>query len=115
VPQDEEDSAPNASHVPVEPPLQQPLGQVVASHEQVPVPVSHTPFAQTLHAAPPAPHCEADSDAYATHVPAAEQQPPGHELASHTHVPVVVLHSWPAPHAPQATPAAPHWLDVSVA
>jgi hypothetical protein len=62
VPHEDVDSDPNGSHVPVEPPLQQPLGHVVASHAQVPLPVSHTPFAQTLHAAPLAPHCEADCD-----------------------------------------------------
>jgi hypothetical protein len=36
------------------------------------------------------------------------QHPVAHEVASHTHVPVVVLHSWPDGHAPHAAPAAPH-------
>jgi len=44
------------------PPLQQPPGQVWASQEQVPFVVSQTPFAQEVQAAPPAPHCDADSE-----------------------------------------------------
>jgi hypothetical protein len=43
--------------------LQQPPGQVCASQEQVPLVVSQTPFAQEAQAAPPAPHCDADSEA----------------------------------------------------
>ena len=42
------------------------------------------------------------------------QHPFGHDVASHTHAPVVVLHSRPVPHAAQATPPAPQdmsfWL-----
>jgi hypothetical protein len=41
------------------------------------------------------------------------QQPPGHEAASHTHWPVVVLQACPELHEPQATPPAPHSLDDS--
>ena len=48
--------------MPVAPPLvQQPLGHVVASHEHVPLEVSHSPFAHAAQAAPPVPHCDADS------------------------------------------------------
>jgi hypothetical protein len=55
---------------------------------------------------PPLPHAATVSDV--THCPAALQQPPGHEFASQTHVPVVGLHSWPDGHAAHATPFAPH-------
>ncbi len=51
-----------ASHVPVAPPLQQPLGHVSASQAQVPVLVSHSPLVQAEHAAPPVPHCELPCD-----------------------------------------------------
>jgi len=35
------------------------------------------------------------------------QQPFGQELASHTHVPLAALHSWPAPHATQVEAPKP--------
>jgi hypothetical protein len=41
------------------------------------------------------------------------QQPAGHETESHTHCPVVALHSWPAAHAPQAAPPVPHDIAFS--
>ena len=72
--------------------MQQPAGHVVASQEQVPFVVSQTPFEHDLQAAPPVPHCDEDSDEYATHV-VPLQQPLGHEVASHTHWPVLLLHS----------------------
>lgn len=59
-PHEPDDSDAYASHVPAVPPLQQPPGHVTPSHEQVPVPVSQRPFAQTAHAAPAAPHSLAD-------------------------------------------------------
>ena len=62
-----------------------------------------------MHAAPPAPHCEGDSEEKGTHV-LPLQQPLGHELALQTHWPVVVLHVWPALQAPHAAPAAPQEL-----
>jgi hypothetical protein len=37
------------------------------------------------------------------------QHPPGHDVASHAHVPLVVEHSWPVAQAAHADPAAPHW------
>ncbi len=43
------------------------------------------------------------------------QQPLEHEVAVQTHCPVVVLHCWPAAHAAQAAPLAPHELFVSEA
>jgi hypothetical protein len=36
------------------------------------------------------------------------QQPLGHDVASQTHCPVLVLHSWPAEHAAHAAPPDPH-------
>jgi hypothetical protein len=36
------------------------------------------------------------------------QQPLGHEVASHTQTPVVVLHSWPWSQGEHAAPAVPH-------
>jgi len=62
LPHEPSDSAAYASHVPLVPPLQQPFGHVVESHEHIPELVSHSPFAQDAHAAPPAPHWDADSD-----------------------------------------------------
>ncbi len=63
VPHEALDCETNASHVPPVPPLQQPFGQVLASHEQVPLAVSQTLFAQAVQAAPPVPHWEPDCDA----------------------------------------------------
>jgi hypothetical protein len=92
------------------PPLQQPLGQVWASHEHVPLVVSQTPFAQLAQSAPPAPHLAADSEAYAMHTPLSEavQHPPAQDVASQTQVPLDLLHSWPALQVPQAAPPVPH-------
>ena len=36
------------------------------------------------------------------------QHPPGHEVASHTHCPLLWSHSWPEPHAAQLAPPVPH-------
>jgi hypothetical protein len=87
--------------------LQQPFGQVLESHAQRPLLVSQRPLPHAAQVTPPVPHCAADCAAKATHVLPA-QQPVGHDAASHTQTPVVVLHSWPAPHAAQAAPARPH-------
>jgi hypothetical protein len=62
VPHDPFDSEAYASHVPPVPPTQQPFGQVLASHEQMPLVVSQRPLGQAAHAAPPLPHCDADSE-----------------------------------------------------
>ncbi len=56
VPQEALVSDAYASHAPVE--VQQPFGQVFASHEHVPFVVSQRPFEQDVHAAPPVPHCD---------------------------------------------------------
>lgn len=57
--------------------------------------------------APPVPHSEADCEPCCTQL-CPLQQPMGHELALHTHWPVAVSHSWPAAHATQTAPPAPH-------
>jgi hypothetical protein len=59
--------------------------------------------------APPVPHDVFDSPAYASHVPLAPplQQPFGHDVASHTHVPFDLLHLLPLPHGPHVAPPAP--------
>ena len=75
-----------ASHEPLVPPLQQPLGHVFASHVQVPFVVSQSVLPHEVHAAPPVPHCVPFSLAYGTHT-LPLQQPFGHEFASHLHAP----------------------------
>jgi hypothetical protein len=92
VPHEPLDSEAYGSHVPVAPPLQHPFGHVVASHLHAPTVLSHRPFEQEAHAAPPVPHCVADSEAYGTHV-VPLQQPFGQDVASQAHFPLVVLHS----------------------
>jgi hypothetical protein len=48
------------------------------------------------------------------HLPVPSQQPLGHVLASHTHVPCAP-HSWLAPHAAHTLPLAPHsWFETGV-
>jgi hypothetical protein len=59
----------------VRPPAQQPLGQLLALHSQMPAVVSQRPFAHEVHALPPVPHWVADSDANSTQSSAALQQP----------------------------------------
>ena len=111
-PHDVFDSDAYAWHVPLAPPLQQPAGQVFASHAQVPLVLSHSPLAHELQVAPPLPHCEGVCEEKVTQV-LPLQQPLAHEVASHTHCPVVLLHSWPVAHEPHATPPAPHEVFVS--
>ena len=61
--------------------MQQPFAHECASQLQVPVVVSHTPFAQLEHAAPAVPHCPPFCDEYGTQrLPL--QHPPGHDAAS---------------------------------
>ncbi len=93
-------------HVPDTPPAQQPVAQVWASHEQLPLVVSQRPLAQEPQAAPPAPHPLADCEANGTHV-LPLQQPFGQEVASHTQVPDEPQ-SWPGAHAAHAAPPVPH-------
>jgi len=42
------------------------------------------------------------------------QHPLGHDAASHTHLPVAALHSWPEAQAKQLTPPLPQVVAVSV-
>jgi hypothetical protein len=86
--------------------VQQPFGHVVASQEQAPVVVSHSPAAQVVQAAPWAPQSRADSEAYGTHV-APLQHPLGHDAGLHPHVPLLVLQYWPPAHAAQMAPPLP--------
>lgn len=89
-------------------PLQQPLGHEVASHTHWPVALLHScPEPQAAHAAPPVPQEALDSAAYASHVPVDVQQPFGHVLASHEHVPRVVSQR-PFEQEVHAAPPVPH-------
>jgi hypothetical protein len=54
------------------------------------------------------PQVEVPWEAYGTHV-LPLQQPPGQELASHTHAPLP-LHSWPGAQEPHAAPPVPQEL-----
>jgi hypothetical protein len=74
------------------PPLQHPFGQVLLSHRQTPSVVSQSLFGQLVHAFPPMPHCRSFSAVSWMQV-LPLQQPLGQEAASHTHWPVLGLHS----------------------
>ncbi len=95
--------------------MQQPVGQVVASQVQVPLVVSQSPFEHAAQVAPAVPHELPDCEPHGSHVPPVPplQQPFGHDAASQMHVPLLVLHSRPVPHAEQLPPAVPHWALVS--
>jgi len=89
-------------------PLQQPFGHEVTSQTHCPLVLLHSwPDAHAEQLAPATPHEPFDSEAYATHV-VPLQHPPGHEVASHTHCPELLLHSSPEPQASHAPPPAPH-------
>jgi hypothetical protein len=87
------------------PEVQQPV-QVPPPHVHAPL-VQASPAPHALHCAPAVPHWPDDCAAYRTHVPPL-QQPVGHEVASQTHCPVALLHSWPVAHDPQVAPSVPH-------
>jgi hypothetical protein len=88
--------------------LQHPFGHELASHTQRPVLVLHRcPVPHAVQLVPSLPHEAFVSEVYATQVPPAAQQPAEHDVASHTHCPVVLLHSLPAGQAAQDAPAAP--------
>jgi len=115
--------APQSSHVPVTPPLQQPFAQDEAEPLQMQVPAFASPvlsqvrFApQPEQVAPAVPQELSFSDAHGSHVPLGPplQQPFGHDVASHTHWPVA-LHSVPDGHGAHAAPALPHELMFSFA
>jgi hypothetical protein len=88
-------------------PLQQPLGHDAASQTHWPLVVLHVwPDPHAAHAAPPEPHEEADSLAYASHVEPLQQ--PAHAPPPHVHTPLE--HESPDPHVPHAAPPEPHSL-----
>ncbi len=87
--------------------MQQPFGHVFASQLHVPFVVSHRPLGHEAQAAPPVPHWPGDSDAQATQV-LPSQQPCGHEVESHTHWPVDLLHSVPDGQLAHVAPLWPH-------
>lgn len=66
-----------------------------------------SPLPHPLQAAPFVPHSVCDWEVYGTHV-VPLQQPFGHEVASQTHLPVVLSHSWPSEHPAQVAPPVPH-------
>jgi len=110
-PQEPLDSEAYASHVPVVPPLQQPLGHEVASQTHWPLPLHSWPKAHALHATPDAPHDELDSLETGSHAPALQQ--PAQDAPPHVHAPPE--HDSPVAHAPQAAPSMPHceldWVE----
>ena len=57
VPHEVVDCDPYGSHVPFGPPMQQPIGQDVASQAHTPD-LHSWPCPQLVHFAPPVPHCE---------------------------------------------------------
>jgi hypothetical protein len=107
VPHEAPDCEPPGSHVPVGPPLQQPFGHEVASQTQVPAVRLHSsPAPHEAQVAPFVPQDVFDSEPHASHVPAAVQQPFGHDAALQAQLPDA-LHAVPAGHAWQAAPALP--------
>jgi hypothetical protein len=110
LPHDVIDSPVNASQVE---PLQQPVQEVVPPQEHTPA-VHESPEPQAAQATPPTPQSVADCEDCATHA-FPLQHPVGHEVASHTHLPVAVSHSCPVPHALHAAPPEPHDVFVSEA
>jgi hypothetical protein len=91
------------------PPLQQPLGQEVASQTQAPPALHSWPLAQPLHAAPPTPQVVA---LLVWQAPFLSQQPLGQEVASQMQAPP--LQRWPVPHCPHTLPEVPHAEFVCV-
>jgi hypothetical protein len=65
------------------------------------------PAGHVVHAAPPVPHVDGDSDAHGTQAPPL-QQPLGHEVASQTQALADWLHSSPWPQALHVAPPVPH-------
>jgi len=97
--------------------LQQPFGHDVASQTHCPVVWLHScPDRHAAQLAPPVPHDDADSEAYASHVPLVPptQQPLAHVVASQRHTPAVVSHRLFA-QAAQAAPPVPQELLDSAA
>jgi len=86
--------------------------------QQAPPVVQTCPVPQVWQLPPPVPpHALMFSLPSSTHVPDAPplQHPPEHEVESHTHWPVVVLHSLFVAHPPQVAPPEPQVLLFSFA
>ena len=67
---------------------------------------SHSPFGHAEQAAPPEPQSAADCiDDGMQVLPL--QQPIAHDVASQTHWPVALLHSWPVEQGEHAAPPVP--------
>jgi hypothetical protein len=110
----------HALHAAPPAPHEAPVSLVSASHpeplqhpaHELP-PQLHTPLEHAcpplhgLQTAPAVPHWALDCEVYGVHTRPL-QQPFGHEAASQTHCPVVLLHSVPAPQAPHVAPPTPH-------
>jgi len=109
LPQVEADSLASGTQLPLVPPLQQPPAQVLALHAQVPAVLSHSPFAQEVHAAPAVPHEVGDCAAQGAQVPVVPplQHPDGHEVALQTQLPLLMSQTRPAP---QTTTVHIVWL-----
>jgi hypothetical protein len=136
MPHEVDDSPANGSHVPAEPPLQQPLGHDVASQTHTPplqrlpaaqagpVPHVHCPLVHALvvtgshaaHVPPAAPHDPVDCEPSASQEPVVPptQQPVAQVLASQEQVPLVVSQS-PFEQVPHVAPPVPHWVPFWVA
>jgi hypothetical protein len=80
--------------------------QRVSLHEHAPLLQSGFGCAHGAQFTPPVPQDVEDWAEYASHT-FPLQQPLGHEVASQTHCPVALLHSWPDGHAAQVAPLEP--------
>ena len=105
VPHEVLDSDAYRTHVPVGPPLQQPVGHDVESHTHCPTPLHSCPDGHAAHAAPPAPHDVSDSALGSSHVSLVVQHP-GHDVPAHEQAPAE--HEAPLRHGLHAAPPVPH-------
>jgi hypothetical protein len=101
---------PPTTHVVV--PLQQPLtaAHEVCVHVHWPA-LQASPLLHCLQATPPVPHAAVVPASWQT--PFASQQPLGHEVGVHAHLPCGV-HSCLAAHALQTPPAAPQFMTFGL-
>lgn len=90
--------------MPVDPPLQQPLGHEVASQTHWPLLLHSCPDEHAPHAAPPAAQDETDSLVSDSHVVPSQQ--PEQDDPPQVHAPLE--HACPEPHAAHAPPPVPH-------
>lgn len=84
-------------------PLQQPFGHEVALQTQAPPLEQVVPLGQAVHVPPFVPHVALDGGEW--HWRLASQQPPAHDDALQTHMPLAQV--WPVVHAAHATPPVP--------